>query len=77
MKVQPRLKDKRGRSVHRESMPSCIPPEMKDWVRSQMRRFDCSGSWVVAVALSDVSGLPVVRPEEVRKLALVKKRKTA
>lgn len=59
---QPRLK--KGKRI---PLSSCLTPQQIDWVRRQMSRFDCGASWVVAVAISEVSGLPCVRPEELRK----------
>lgn len=56
---QPRLK--RGRRMRGSG---AFTPEMKRWIQDQMRRFNCGESWVLAVAISTVSGLPCVRPEE-------------
>jgi hypothetical protein len=59
-RFQPPLLSEYGRRIARESAYSAMPPEMKDWIRSQQKRFKCSASWVVVTAVSIVSDIPVV-----------------
>jgi hypothetical protein len=66
VKCQPALYDRKGQRICRETMPSCIPPAMKEWVRAQMAEYNMSGSWVVAVALSYASGIDIDMPAELK-----------
>jgi hypothetical protein len=63
---QPAIYDDHGHRISREPALALVPPEMKDWVRTQMRLYNMSGSWVIAVALSYASGIEIEKPKELK-----------
>lgn len=70
MRRQPNLPD----GLKRIAKSTCMPPEMERWVAQQMRTFKCGASWVIVVAISEASGIDVIRPDEDPKRPLRKRR---
>jgi hypothetical protein len=68
MRCQPPLFDKRfNRQIRRLPIGSCISPKLKVWIKTQMRTYNMSASWVIATALSYASGIEIDTPQSIDK----------
>jgi len=66
VRVQPPLFDKRfNRQIRRLPVGSCINPKLKVWIKTQMRTYNMSASWVIATAISYASGIEIDTPQSI------------